>query len=246
VAVPSERSFVRTLALRVLAAIGILLVAGPALFFGVRLYLANSAKQQRWVEALKRDHPGRIAWFADRSAYILETSSIGAEDSEPNQFIFDGDIRRVLWSSDGKTLYVIVATGLINEVDSIVAVDPVTRDRRTILDLGKQKLEDDDLDPKETWVAPWGDAESENDRIYFRLGNGKYWYSVEGKRTRVRPEPGRPAKPWDQTRSPDGSLVLKQAKNDKSHWLELTDGDRSVQVTGNHVENPGAWWCAPR
>ncbi|MCE9584100.1 MAG: hypothetical protein K8T20_16575 [Planctomycetes bacterium] len=244
--VPRERSSARTVAFRVLVALPIVLGFAPAAFFGVRWLIANAAKQQRWEDELKQNHPGHFAWFVGKSAYVLEMSSLGGDDSEPNEFIFDGEVRRVLWSSDGKTLYVVVATGRINEVDRIESVDLASRNRRTILDLGTQKLEDDDLDPKETWVAPWGDAESENDRIYFRLGNGKDWYSVEGKRTRVRPEPGRPAKPWDQSKCPDGMHLLKQADGDKDHWLELTDGHRSVKVTRNNVTEPGAWWCAPR
>lgn len=205
---------------------------------GIQKYRAETSM----LEHMRHDCPGHIAWCDGKRVYILEMANLSREIGGQS-FDVDGKPRRVLWSADGKTLYVVVAKGRFDEIDRIDAMDPVSGRRHTILDLETQKLDDNDFDLEEIWVVPWGDAESETDRIVFKIDGGP-WYSVEGKRPRVRPEPGRPAHPWDQSVVPDRPYRLKAGKEESSHWLEVSDGDSSIRITGKNVETPGAWFVA--
>lgn len=207
--------------------------------------LRNSRKREKLIGELRQEHPGRIAWFDNSSVYVLEMASL-SEDPESSNFTTEAKPRRVLWSSDGKTLFVVLARGTFNEIHRLDAIDIATGAHRTILDLATQNLDDDDFDLNEMWVIAWGEVESETDRIVFRLGTGQ-WYSVEGKRPRVRPEPGPPAKKWDQTKCPDGKHLLQRDSNDDDKWLELTDGDTELKISGkDQVRGEGAWYCAPK
>jgi hypothetical protein len=204
----------------------------------------SKARERRFLNAVRAEHGGRIAWVTEdhdevRWVELSESSSSGAV----HRHATGGKPVRVAWSSSGDTLFVVVETGKLDSVHRIDAVDRVTGASRTILDLGKRKLEDNDLDPDQFWIAPFGDAEAEVDRIYFQLDGG-LWYSVEAKRPRVRPEAGAPAQKWDQTKCADGKHRVKRGSDDNDSWLELTDGDDDVKITTDDIRGKGAWWCS--
>lgn len=201
-----------------------------------------SRRQAELAREIFLEHPrGRLAWFDKSRLFLLSNGDLD-DTSRARRLDFDGDLRRVAWSSDGRTAYVLVSRGTLDETHRLEAVDAVTLDRRVLLDLASARLEDDDIDAKQVFVAPWADAEAEADRVYFRLGTGE-WYSVEGKRSRVRPEAGPPELARDQLRCPAGR-----------HWVEMRslEGDCIIEVKGegsrlriDRVDrmNSAAWFC---
>ncbi|KAF0243897.1 MAG: hypothetical protein FD180_2978 [Planctomycetota bacterium] len=213
-------------------------------------WMLNAALRRReayrkFESGLKYEHPGLLAWFDDDEAKVLDVADLPGE-AKARKFEFDGELKRVFFSHDGRTLFAVKSKGTVDEVHSLIALEVASGLQRTILDLGTAKLEDDDFDLAEMWVIPWGDAESENDRIVFKLGGADCWYSVEGKRPRVRPEAGRPAKAWDQTKCPEGTHEFRSTSSKDKSKLVIADGRFTITVTGKKVDGPGAWWCSRR
>ncbi|MCC6741910.1 MAG: hypothetical protein IT452_23020 [Planctomycetia bacterium] len=203
---------------------------------------ARQARVRRALQKIQQEHGGRIAWFDDGGRVRWRDLGTGGRLGEVSSV--DPGLKpvRVAWSSDGAAIYAVVESGAFDKVHRIISVNPATKEIRTILDLAAAKLEDDDIDAGEFWVAAHGDAESEQDRITFRLGKG-YWYSVEGKRPRVRPAAGPPERKWDQERCPDGRHRLVHRSNDDDSWIELEGGDEDVGVTPKDARAHPAWWC---
>jgi hypothetical protein len=205
---------------------------------------SSRARSRRFLAAVRAEHGGRIAWIAkDRNEVRWVELENSSSSSAVKRHTPGGKPVRVAWSSSGETLFIVVEFGSMDHVHRIDAVDRASGASRTILDLGTQNLEDNDIHDDDFWVAPFGDAEAEVDRITFGLGKG-LWYSVEAKRPRVRPEAGPPARKWDQTKCPDGKHRLKVRSNDDDSWLELTDGDDDAKITTDDVRGEAAWWVA--
>ncbi|MEK7470298.1 MAG: hypothetical protein AAB074_23255 [Planctomycetota bacterium] len=223
----------------------LLFIAG-VITIGVKCSTAARDRERRFLAEVRAEHGGRIAWIAEdkeevRWVELAESSS----SSAVKRHVPGGKPVRVAWSSSGEKLFVVVQTGTLDHIHRIDVVDRATGVARTILDLGTQNLEENNLDVDEFWVAPFGDAEAEVDRVYFQLEEG-VWYSVEANRPRVRPEAGAPARQWDQSACPDGRHKVKRKSDDDDSWLEITDGDRHVKFTTDDVRGQGAWWCPPK
>lgn len=206
---------------------------------------ARRARVLRALEKIQKEHGGRIAWCDDDGRVCWREMGEGGRLGEIRSADAGQKPRRVAWSSDGATLYVLVETGTLDKVHRIAAVTIATSEVRTILDLAVDRLEDDDIDRDEFWVAAHGEAESEQDRITFRLGKG-YWYSVEGKRPRVRPVGGPPEKKWHQDRCPDGRHRLVLNSDDDHSWIELEGGDEDIEVAPKDAWDHAAWWIPSR
>ena len=203
---------------------------------------ARRSRVRRSLAQVQAEHGGKIAWW-DKDDNRVRWRDLGKDGQLGDvTFVETGlKARRVAWSSDGATLFVLLESGAFDKVHRIAAINVATKELRTILDLGAEKLEDNDIDPDEFWVTAYGEAESEQDRITFRLGKG-YWYTVEGKRPRVRPVAGAPGKKWDQEACPDGTHRLVHDSNEDDSWLELRGEDEDVKVTGDDAGSKGAWW----
>lgn len=210
-------------------------------WLAARCESARLSRVRRALTAIQAEHGGKVAWMDDSGQVCWRDLGRDGQLGEVSSVSPAAKPRRVAWSSDGATIYALLESGTFDKVHRIEAIDAATASMRTILDLGAEKLEDDDINLDEFWVAAHGEAESEQDRITFRLGKG-YWYSVEGKRPRVRPVAGAPAAKWDQEKCPDGKHVLERATNEDDEWLEIVGESEDVRVTPDDASARGAWW----
>lgn len=202
-------------------------------------------RQARAITELKREHPGRIAWYVDRNLYVLDVADLG-DSRRARRVSLDEEPIGILWSGDGRTVYAVFEGGTImDDVHRVEAVDTQSGLRRLVLHLGTQGLEDNDLKPDDLRVESYGESEAEQERLYFHLGTGE-WYSIESKRPRVRPEPGPPARARDPARCPDGKHYLDVESGDDDASLWIKGPGPNILVTDDDVEDEGAWWFEPK
>lgn len=174
--------------------------------------------------------------------HVLDLSQVLSPGSA-RRFELKRPARALRWSSNGQELYLLIhESGTLDHVHRIDALNPETGAFRTVLALRDRGLEDDDIVESDFWVAPYGESESEVDRVYFRLGTGE-WYSVEGKRARVRPEAGKPAGALPASATPDGKLRLDRDSEDGDSWLDLETESETFRVTDDDAQDDGALWA---
>ncbi|MBI2921884.1 MAG: hypothetical protein HYY18_12430 [Planctomycetes bacterium] len=202
-------------------------------------------RMARAIRELKREHPGRIAWWRDTNLYVLDMEDLG-EARRARRVPLGEEPVAIRWSGDGRTVYAVFEGGTImDDVHRVEAVDTQSGLRRIVLNLGTQGLEDNDMKPEDLRVESYGDAEAEQERLYFHLGTGE-WYSIESKRPRIRPEQGPPAGARDQKRCPDGKHRLDVESGDEDSSLWIKGPGPNICVTENDVEDEGAWWFEPK
>jgi hypothetical protein len=230
--------------MRKVVPIAVLIVVGWILF-GSCMFLAHRRREEerkRFAEELRATHPGRFAWHVDEDVYVLEAADLPHGD-RAKKFEFKDEVLRVLWSRDGKTLYVVLDGGsTLDRVHTIERLDVATSQRRLLLDLKEARIEDNDLRHEQVFVTQWEDAEAAEERLVFQLGKGP-WYSVEGLRARVRPVAGPPAAFRDQTHCPCGRHRIEHGSDDEDDWLDLHGPETSLRLTDDDVDDSGAWFC---
>lgn len=222
--------------------LGLLIVGVPAAFF-LRACQKRRSAQEQFESEVRALHPGLLAWIEGREVKVLDVSDLPAQE-HVRTFTFDKDLLKVMFSPDGARLYAVVDKGADEPEDLLVALDLETGLQTVTLDPAAAKLEKLVFDLDQMWVIPWGEAESETDRIVFRMDESDSWYSVEGKRPRVRPESGPPAKRWDQSKCPDGKHEFRKASNKSDSGLVISDGRWTIVVAGERATGEGAWWCS--
>lgn len=224
------------------ALIALMAVGIPGSLF-LRAALKRKSDYQHFESEVKARHPGLLAWMEGREAKVLDVADLPG-DAKARTFTFDGDLQKLMFSPDGARLYAVIDKGADEQADLLVALDLATGLQTTTLDPAGAKLGGEAFDLSEMWVIPWGEAESETDRIVFRMEDSEDWYSVEGKRPRVRPEPGRPAKPWEQAKCPDGEHEFRKTSSKSESHLVIGDGRFAITVTTRRVQGLGVWWCS--
>lgn len=220
-----------------------LLIVGVPVTFLLRAYQKRRSAQEQFVSEVRTLHPGLLAWVEGREVKVLEVADL-PEQEHIRTFTFDKDLQKVMFSPDGARLYVVVDKGTDETEDLLIALDLATGLQTVTLDPAAAKLEKLIFDLDQMWVIPWGEAESETDRIVFRMDESDSWYSVEGKRPRVRPEAGPPAKLWDQSHCPDGMHEFRKTSNKSDSGLVISDGQWTIVVAGESATGEGAWWCS--
>ncbi|NUN49045.1 MAG: hypothetical protein HUU15_09480 [Candidatus Brocadiae bacterium] len=227
--------------LRMIAVFVFIASAAGAVIWYVASY--QSEARRRFFAETDETWIGRIAWQGGAGIRWTDFPRL-ATGGDPLEIAWDADVERVLWSNDGASLYVVDDTARLGSVHRIWSCEIATGKKTLLLDLGAEKLEDDDLDTHEVWVIAVGDAESDRERVIFRLSTGD-WYSVDSLRRRVRREAGRPADGRAAHLCPEAGAGLERKKSDDDGddgILMFRQRGDSHRVTTDSAEDPGALW----
>jgi len=206
-----------------------------ALFWGAGVYKASQERvETQFVERVRREDGGKIAYSSERTAYILPVDRL-LQDSARHYALPDKP-QGLLWNDNGRTLYYVVDEGnILDTTHRIDALDTNTGLTSPWISLKDAELGDDDIDLERLCTH--------QGRIYFRLNNGSWASAGTLVPNDVRKEAELPVGARDQRYCASGMHGLKTESGLKLYdrngtEAKLTDGSKTISAF--------AWWLPPK